>query len=1116
MTEDDVERISDGISVISRDEESFEVIVQQRDNAIPIIPGEETGGGEHRDKEKAISFSEKNDDGILPITPESTNFNASSSPNSTHEDHAETTAKPCGNSSDEIKIDAPIVFEDHPSLSARSDVILLEDRKIHVLGQPNFQFLVEHIISSTGAAAASSSSSFTANGLRSRNIILSNENNSSRDHRSSNPSGLGTNLGNHDPTPNDNVDKLAINSSTIITKLAKDSSPGLLFLRALQTLIATLMLGFIFVAAIQFLLYYILGLALVIGYQDIKFSDGIKIFSGLCSLPCFTVGLARASTLSWIFVKDCWNGLGLVKSVLVGGGVGNMIGHVGDGFEKYTKRVGKESVRKAVKSAVVVEWGAFLVFWGIPLLVLCFSLLSGTDRWWNVTASIWVVTVFVCSALFGIIVTYFEISVALELVCYLEQVEKSSPLKEKLKQLILTAKRHCLSSSNEESYFECVGNETVRHQTTHRTRSLYSRLTQILPESMFEQCDPPKLLFDINDDADSTPYNTSRRWDLSKVFCFDQNKRHYSVVVGPGSLQRNQMRSSIACAIIGAFLEFFVLISALVWFDVAALAIMALIFITMLCCVPTARRIVFLTRTFRLIQQWKELKMEKHEEWKYSGTLHRVRNVYWVSKPTNTLCWVAFGLEVVFLVLFPFITLCATDNAWIVLIFLLVCVLTVIKHYFDSTLVVRELGRKAIKESMVHRGFRALSSSSHDDDILVTGRPDWKSKLKHFLDISKHNSWRVLHRLDMVIGISGGKPQQIFSYIFIVFGIILLILLLKGVMTGTDTAGTYSGLTMVQNYTYYPAQDSFAYPTCQMTNGIKVSSASNTTLLDFTYLAILSYTNPAVTQQKLDEFFGPGVAENRDDLVQSFRAEAQQLNPITYLFITFPDRPGFGVISVKGTGHGWDLLADAQLWSAAVFFQILRFLLPFGEIWNSIFNNLIAAISEVESSSISEVSYYKQITEFISFLKSSTEYTDLVVTGHSLGGGTAIIAGAQSGIPAIGVSGPNAKLSRLSFDPPLTLEDIDKNTFNIIPQRDPVAMIDDPGLNYQNIRCTAPMNNLLACHGSTRSVCEIMYSCGNYNRPAICECIDDEHRYPSPLAPSLSEDFATACANAVA
>ncbi len=427
-------------------------------------------------------------------------------------------------------------------------------------------------------------------------------------------------------------------------------------------------------------------------------------------------------------------------------------------------------------------------------------------------------------------------------------------------------KRHSLSSQNTESYFACVGDETVRNQTTYLTRSLYSRLTRILPESLFEQYNPTKLLFDINVDADSIPYNTYRSWDLSKVFCFDQNKRQYTVIVGPGSLHGYQMLSSITCAVIGAVLEVFVLISVLVWFDVAALTVVALIFITIFCCVPTTRRIVFMTRTFKLIQQWKELNRELHEDWKYSGTLHQARNVYWVSKPMDALCWVAFGLEVVFLVLFPFITLCATDNAWIVIIFLLMCILTATKHYFDCTLVVRELGRKAIKQSKTNCGTVGGLSSHEDNDEMAQPdieRPSWRSKLKHMFDVSEHNSERILHQLDMVIGMNGGKPQQIFSYIFIVFGIILLILLLKGVMTGTDTAGTYSGLTMVQNYLYYPAQDSFTYPTCQMTNGVKVSSASNTTLLDFTYLAILSYTNPATIQQKLDEFFGPGVAENR-------------------------------------------------------------------------------------------------------------------------------------------------------------------------------------------------------------------------------------------------------------
>ena len=58
----------------------------------------------------------------------------------------------------------------------------------------------------------------------------------------------------------------------------------------------------------------------------------------------------------------------------------------------------------------------------------------------------------------------------------------------------------------------------------------------------------------------------------------------------------------------------------------------------------------------------------------------------------------------------------------------------------------------------------------------------------------------------------------------------------------------------------------------------------------------------------------------------------------------------------------------------------------------------------------------------------------------SLGGGLAMITGAQTQRPAVALSGPNNVLSRKSFSPSLSKEDLDRLTFNIIPDRDPVAM----------------------------------------------------------------------------
>ena len=71
------------------------------------------------------------------------------------------------------------------------------------------------------------------------------------------------------------------------------------------------------------------------------------------------------------------------------------------------------------------------------------------------------------------------------------------------------------------------------------------------------------------------------------------------------------------------------------------------------------------------------------------------------------------------------------------------------------------------------------------------------------------------------------------------------------------------------------------------------------------------------------------------------------------------------------------------------------------------------------------------------------------------GGGLAIITGSQSKTNAVAISGPNAKLSRDSFYPPLSVDDLNTYTFNVIPNRDPIPMIDDVARLYQNIDCVS-------------------------------------------------------------
>lgn len=73
-------------------------------------------------------------------------------------------------------------------------------------------------------------------------------------------------------------------------------------------------------------------------------------------------------------------------------------------------------------------------------------------------------------------------------------------------------------------------------------------------------------------------------------------------------------------------------------------------------------------------------------------------------------------------------------------------------------------------------------------------------------------------------------------------------------------------------------------------------------------------------------------------------------------------------------------------------------------------------------------------------------------------------------------------------------------------------MIDDVAQNYQSIRCLTEFQDVLGCHSSDRSLCEIIFTCGSHNRPIPCMCVT-EFGYPEPKPKTgTNRTFAEACA----
>ena len=127
---------------------------------------------------------------------------------------------------------------------------------------------------------------------------------------------------------------------------------------------------------------------------------------------------------------------------------------------------------------------------------------------------------------------------------------------------------------------------------------------------------------------------------------------------------------------------------------------------------------------------------------------------------------------------------------------------------------------------------------------------------------------------------------------------------------------------------------------------------------------------------------------------------------------------------------------------------------------------LVAFIGFIQTEQLEEVSYYKVTTAFANRFKET--YNNMQVTGASLGGGLAIITGAQARVPAVAISGLGAELSRNTLKPPVSMDDIHKYVFNFIPDRDYIARIGGRPRQSQEAECTASYSNLFGCHSMWR------------------------------------------------
>jgi lipase ATG15 len=355
----------------------------------------------------------------------------------------------------------------------------------------------------------------------------------------------------------------------------------------------------------------------------------------------------------------------------------------------------------------------------------------------------------------------------------------------------------------------------------------------------------------------------------------------------------------------------------------------------------------------------------------------------------------------------------------------------------------------------------------------------------------------------------------------IVFGIVAVVGLVLVLSSPNDEGPNPQGgrplIPLLDDF-YYPPQPDLAYPACKLTKGFEVPGQGFSYMTDYILLAGLSYETANVTEYVLDKWFGSvgGVIDEVDFVDQWRRDNNLEAFGASFKLFSIPSMPGFGVVSVRGTQTATDNLLNAQLYMTSILMQFVRAALPLGWIFEDVYDDLITAVGWIGSEHLRKSAYYTVTTAFVNDLLQNN-YTDrgksfntLRITGVSLGGGIAMITGAQTDANAVVFAGINPTLARQTFVPPLSLEAINTRLFNVHPEGDFKSLIGDLPRNFQKIGCIAPRSESSGCHSFWRGFCEFMVTCGSETRPVDCRCVQN-YGYPKPIQ-NGTRSFEQACA----
>ena len=187
------------------------------------------------------------------------------------------------------------------------------------------------------------------------------------------------------------------------------------------------------------------------------------------------------------------------------------------------------------------------------------------------------------------------------------------------------------------------------------------------------------------------------------------------------------------------------------------------------------------------------------------------------------------------------------------------------------------------------------------------------------------------------------------------------------------------------------------------------------------------------------------------------------------------------ILSIKGTSHKKDLYMDIQLFMPSVFLNLLSTFSFFGNEMDNFIYKIIEYSLSIPYRLFGEFLF---INEYIDKLReayynpNNTEnyLENVVIVGHSLGGGLSKILGRITKNQAISLSGPGINAFHTNWTSDGNSINFDISFIDLVPDKDLVPRVEVSGGTIYRIICT---KGPFVCHDKALSLCETLAMCRN-------------------------------------